>query len=202
MGRFVDVSDDTHGLAIVNDGLREYEVTDTPERRLKITLMRAFQIELATVSWRWERHPEMPLSQSPGAHSFTYRIMPHSGSWADARVFAEVDRLNLPLEVAQTCAHGGDLPQELSFFSIGPIDLVLSGMKTAEDGNGYIVRCFNPTDTEQRGTLSAWKSIEKAELERLDEKSDKALTPNGKHGRVRSEAQRKSSAASGVGEVA
>ena len=139
--------------------------------------MSAFQIELAT--GRGVNVIRDALSQSPGAHSFTYRIMPHSGSWADARVFAEVDRLNLPLEVAQTCAHGGDLPQELSFFSIGPIDLVLSGMKTAEDGNGYIVRCFNPTDTEQRGTLSAWKSIAKAELARLDETREESLSPKG-----------------------
>jgi mannosylglycerate hydrolase len=169
MGRFVDVSDGANGMAIINDGLREYEVTDTDERRIKVTLMRAFQVELTTVSWRWERHPQMELSQSPGKHSFTYRILPHSGRWCDARTFAESDRLNLPLEIAQTSSHGGHLPQELSFFSVGPIDLVLSGIKTAENGDGVVVRCFNPTDTERTGKLTFCGKIARAELIRLDE---------------------------------
>jgi len=179
MGRFVDVSDGANGLAVLNDGLREYEVTDTDERRLKLTLMRAYQVELTTVSWRWERHPEMELTQNPGKHKFVYRILPHSGKWDDARAFAEAERLNLPVEVAQTCARPGHLPQELSFLSLGPIDLVMSGMKPAEDGDGLVVRCYNPTDIERTGVLKAWKPIARAEILSLDEERvEQELAPN------------------------
>ena len=180
MGRFVDVSDGTHGMALVNEGLREYEVTDTPERRICLTLMRAYQIELATVAWRWEKHPEMQLSQCYGDHEFAYSIVPHSGTWADAKVFTHVDRLNLPLEVAQAGPYKGTLPQEMSFFKVGPENLVLSGVKPAEDGNGIIVRVFNPSDREVSGTISAWKDIVSADMMQLNEKVIDALTPAGK----------------------
>ena len=173
------MSDGANGLAVLNDGLREYEVTDTDERRLKLTLMRAYQVELTTVSWRWERHPEMELTQNPGKHKFVYRILPHSGKWDDARAFAEAERLNLPVEVAQTCARPGHLPQELSFLSLGPIDLVMSGMKPAEDGDGLVVRCYNPTDIERTGVLKAWKPIARAEILSLDEERvEQELAPN------------------------
>jgi len=181
MSRFVDVSDGTTGLAVVTDGLREYEVTDTPERRLAITLMRAYQVELTTVSWRWERRPEMELSQCPGRHEFSYRIVPHSGTWVDGRVYNEVERLAVPLEVAEVGPHGGDLPQMMSFFSVAPADLVLAGMKPAEDGRGIVMRLFNPTDRAQNATLVAWREIREAELLSLSEENlIETLTPAGK----------------------
>ncbi len=180
MSRFVDVSDGVTGLGVVTDGLREYEVVDTKERRLCITLMRAYQVELTTVAWRWERHPEMELSQCPGKHRFTYLIAPHSGAWSDGRMFDQVERLNLPVEVAQVGPHDGDLPQELSFFSVDPIDLSLCGMKPAEDGNGVIMRILNPTDREVSAKISSWKPIKEAELISLNESNVvEKLAPSG-----------------------
>ena len=180
MGRFVDLSDGKIGLAVVNDGLREYEVSDDEERRLSITLMRAFQIELTTVAWVWERHPEMELTQCAGRHEFTYRIVPHAGTWADARIFDEVERLNVPVEVAQVGPHVGDLPQAMSFFSLSPSDLVMSALKPAEDGRGVVMRLFNPTTTKLTGRIAAWKDIREAELLSLgEEERYGALRPSG-----------------------
>ena len=180
MGRFVDVSDGVNGMALVNEGLREYEVTDTPERRICLTLMRAYQIELATVAWRWEKHPEMQLSQCYGDHEFEYCIVPHSGTWADGKVFSYVDKLNLPLEIAQAGAYKGTLPKEMSFFSVAPEDLVLSGVKPAEDGKGIIIRVFNPSDREISGGITAWKDIASADMVQLSEKVIAPLAPSGK----------------------
>jgi mannosylglycerate hydrolase len=179
MGRFVDVSDGANGMALVNDGLREYEVTDNAERRIYLTLMRAYQIELATVAWRWEKHPEMGLSQCPGGHEFTYMIYPHAGDWADGKVFTQVEKLNVPLEVAQVGPHDGELPKELSFLGMGPEDLVLTGMKVAEDGEGIVIRALNPTDREVTGSITSWKPIVKAQMLQLSEKVTSDLTPSG-----------------------
>ena len=175
-----DSSDGVNGFALVNDGLREYEVTDNPERKICLTLLRSFRVELATVAWRWEKKPEMKLCQSPGAHEFTYLIAPHSGTWADGKVFTQVERLNVPVEVAQAGAHEGTLPRELSFFSVGPEDLVLSGVKPAEDGEGVVIRVLNPTDREISGTINAWKDITGAQMMQLNEKVIDELSPAGK----------------------
>ena len=40
----------TSGAAIVNDGLREYEVIDDMRRTIGITLLRAFEVALTTVA--------------------------------------------------------------------------------------------------------------------------------------------------------
>lgn len=144
--RFVDLSDEKVGLAIINDGLCEYEATDDETRTIGLTLLRAFEVALTTVAWRWERHPEMTGSQSPGEHEFRYFIYPHKGNWDTGKVIHQAEVFNLPLQPAQAGRHEGYLPKEKSFFSIEPEDIALSGLKQAEKNDGIILRLFNPTN--------------------------------------------------------
>lgn len=180
MQRFVDVSDRKGGLAIVNDGLREYEVTPGEERAIAITLMRAYEIALTTVSKRWERHPEMRLSQCPGEHEFRYLIYPHAGTWDEAEVYAEVERLAVPLELAQAGPHGGDLPQRLGFLSVEPINAVVSALKRSEDGKGVVLRLFNPTARTIEATIRTHARIRGAQMLTLEEEPLKKLSPQAK----------------------
>lgn len=187
MQRFVDVSDGKAGLAIVNDGLREYQVTPDDDRAIAITLMRAFEVSLTTVSKRWDRHPEMPGSQCFGAHEFRYRIVPHSGTWEKAGLFQEAERLALPLEPAQAGApnaHGTRgrslLPQSMGFLQVTPSSVVLSAVKHSEDGPGFIVRLFNPTGRAVDAAVDfAWTAA-KCELVSMEELFVKRLTANGR----------------------
>ncbi|MFH1737932.1 MAG: glycoside hydrolase family 38 C-terminal domain-containing protein, partial [bacterium] len=176
--RFVDVSDGKVGLAIINDGLREYEVTDDEERSIAVTLLRAFEIALATVSWRWERHPEMRLSQSPGEHEFRYAIYPHAGTWSDADVYEEAERWTVPLELAQVGPHDGDLPKNLSFLSIKPESLILSALKRGERTDEVVIRLFNPTGKTVRGAIRCFRPIQSARLLNLNEEPIKKLPVN------------------------
>jgi len=179
MQRFVDVSDGEHGLAIVVEGLREYEVTDTPERTIAITLMRAYEIALATVAWRWERHPEMRLSQCPGEHLFRYWIYPHAGAWDTGRVYHEAERLNVPMQIAQVGPHPGDLPKQMSFLELQPDTLALSALKQAEDGSGLVVRAFNPTAEPVSGRLTLCRPVNRAWLLNLNEEKLDDLKVDG-----------------------
>jgi alpha-mannosidase len=179
MHRFVDVSDGKVGLAIMNDGLREYEVTSGVERTIAVTLLRAFEIALTTVSKRWEHHPEMTLSQCPGAHEFRYAIYPHAGTWDKAEVFREAERLSLPLEPAQAGAHGGSLPKRHGFLSIEPANLVVSAVKRAEDGKGLVLRVFNPTGKPVNAVVKFDRKIRAAEEITLEELPLRKLTPRG-----------------------
>jgi alpha-mannosidase len=59
-----------------------------------------------------------------------------------------------PLAIIQTDSHDGPLPSGASFVHIdGPV--VVSGVKMAESGDGWIVRLYNPSETVATGTLSA-----------------------------------------------
>lgn len=175
MQRFVDVSDGKTGLAIVNDGLREYEVTQDPTRTIGVTLLRAFEVSLTTVSKRWDVHPEMGLSQSPGEHEFRYLIHPHKGRWDDGNVYAQVDQLNVPIEPAQTGAHKGDLPQRDSFMRIDGKNVILSALKRSEAEDTIVVRLFNPSERKTDATLVFAKGITGAALVNMEEVSAEDL---------------------------
>lgn len=146
MQRFVDVSDADAGLAFIGKGLREYEVTQNDDRCIAVTLLRAYELNLTTVSFRWESHPEMKLTQSPGFHRFEYRLCPHAEDYAAGGVLEEADNMVAPLEVVQSGATCGDLPQRHGFLEISPSTIQVSALKKAEKGNGWILRLYNPSE--------------------------------------------------------
>jgi alpha-mannosidase len=192
MQRFVDVSDGRAGLAVINDGLREYEVMRDTDRAIALTLLRAFEVSLTTVSKRWEIHPEMELAQSPGGHEFRYAIFAHAGDWSEAGVSTEAERLVAPVEPAQAGRHRGDLPKRNSFLSIGPAErsdgpsqLVMSALKQSEDGAALIFRLFNPTGKRVNAVVRCGKRIESAQVVNLEETPVRDLPVTGRSVKLR-----------------
>ena len=100
--RFTDVSDGKAGMAILTEGLHEYEVTDDGERAIVLTLLRAFEVTMCTVSYRWERRPDLELSHQLGWHELRYSIFPHQKGWDRGGVMKEAEHFTLPLEVMQS----------------------------------------------------------------------------------------------------
>ncbi len=103
--RFVDCSDGEQGLALLHDGLLEYEVVDTsdgPGRELALTLLRATgYLSRSELSLR--PNPAGPLDplegpQLQGRHAVDYAVLPHRGTWRDADLHAAADALLVPLE--------------------------------------------------------------------------------------------------------
>jgi len=178
--RFVDVSDQKTGLAVINDGLREYEVTDDASRSIALTLVRAFEIALTTVAWRWERHPEMELSQVPGKSEFKYAIYPHSGNWDAGQVFSAAEKFTVPIQIAQAGPHPGTLPKSLSFVKISPDSVILSAMKKAEDRDSLILRVYNPSFSAKPVTIEYFKLIQQAWQTNLNEERQAQIKPNGR----------------------
>ncbi len=170
MQRFVDVSDGKGGLAFISAGLREYEVTQDEDRSIAVTLLRAYEVNLTTVSFRWEEHPEMKLSQGPGIHEFSYRIFPHSGNYMEGGVLSEAERHVTPLEVVQSgVGSGGRLPLRCGFLELGPEALQVTAIKRAESGDGWIVRLYNPALTAVRGKLVVPPGINRVSVVSLEE---------------------------------
>ncbi|HPB29837.1 MAG TPA: glycoside hydrolase family 38 C-terminal domain-containing protein [Candidatus Sumerlaeota bacterium] len=173
--RFVDVSDGMSGFAVLTEGLHEYEVSEDKSRTLGLTLLRAFEATFCTVSYRWERRPDQPLSQQPGVHECRYAILPHDGDWEVGGVMREAERFILPLIPCQSAplkreeAAGPLLPISCALCEIQPEGLVLSALKRAEDGNGIIVRVYNPTGKRIAGRIGFHKKPAKAILTDMKE---------------------------------
>jgi alpha-mannosidase len=114
--RFVDASDGRAGLAILHDGLLEYEVVDSG-RELALTLLRATGfISRGEPSLRPE--PAGPFvavegAQMLGRNEAVYALYPHRGDWRAADCYGAADAILVPFERTRAgSAFGGSLPLE------------------------------------------------------------------------------------------
>ncbi|MGY4707909.1 alpha-mannosidase [Candidatus Bipolaricaulota sp. J31] len=169
---FVAVEDGKKGVAIFNRGLPEYEVA--PDGTIYLTLLRC-------VGWlsrgdlltrRGHAGPPYPTpeAQCPGTHRFEYAIHTYSGTWEEARVWEAAHAYVLPpLAAVPRTSPRGALPHEASFLLVDAPGVVMSAFKWAEDGEGVIVRLYNPTRHPRGGELRTFWPLLRAIECRLDE---------------------------------
>jgi len=121
--RFVDLSEPGYGVALLNDGKYGHHAL---RNELGISLLRS------------PTYPD-PLADE-GEQTFTYALLPHAGSWIEGGVLAEAEDLNRPLLFrAVRGTAGAWQPIRLD----GP-PLGLGALKRAEDGDGLILRVYEP----------------------------------------------------------
>jgi alpha-mannosidase len=141
--RFVDCSDGTSGLAVLHDGLLEYEVVDDG-RELALTLLRATGY-LSRTEPTFRPNPAGPPDPLEGPQlqrriAFDYAVLPHRGDWRDADLFAAADELLVPLERVRgggvEGAHRSPTGQALRVEG-AEVSAVL------REGSGLAVRVFN-----------------------------------------------------------
>jgi alpha-mannosidase len=122
--RFVDLSESGYGVALLNDGRYGHHAVGN---ELGISLLRS------------PIYPD-PLADE-GHHEFTYALCPHVGSWQDAGVLAEAEDLNRPLLARSVKVAGGG---SLRPVRVSGIPVALGTLKASEDGDGYVMRCYEP----------------------------------------------------------
>ncbi len=110
--RFVDASGATGGLALVHDGLLEYEVVDDG-RELALTLLRSVDY-LSRSEPSLRPNPAGPTievrgAQMPGAQRAEYAVLVHPGDWRAADCYGAADALLVPFERARATG-GGSRP--------------------------------------------------------------------------------------------
>jgi alpha-mannosidase len=120
-----DISDAKLGLSLLNDCKYGY---DAKGNVLRLSLLRS---------------PEWPDPHADeGHHEFTYSIYPHAGTWRDAQTVRRGYELNYPLLARDAENHSGSLPATHSFLRVDQDNVVVTALKKAEDGNGFVVRFY------------------------------------------------------------
>jgi alpha-mannosidase len=121
--RFVDLSEPGYGVALLNDGRYGHEALGN---ELAISLLRA---------------PTLPdRLADEGAHELTYALLPHAGAWHDAGVLGEAEDLNRPLFHRAAAGATGTT----ALVSVAGPRVGLGALKPAEDGDGLILRLYEP----------------------------------------------------------
>ena len=123
--RWADLSDERHGLSILNESKYGYDGKDNV---LRITLLRS---------------PEYPDPHADeGHHDFTYSLYPHAGTWNAAATPQRGYELNYPLIAKVELAHAGPLGSQHSFVQLEPGNLIMTAVKKAEDDDGLVLRFY------------------------------------------------------------
>jgi alpha-mannosidase len=167
---FCGVENDNSGLAILNRGLPEYAVHEDEERTIGLTLLRTYRFPIIGANPEDVATDETQvMCQCLRQFIFEYAICPYKGCWEEADVYRNAHQFNLRLRLNQVGKSKGSLPKSLDFIKIEPDQLILSAIKKAARNNSLIVRVFNPTEKTVNGSISFWKSIQKAEIVNLNE---------------------------------
>ena len=132
--RFVDLSEHGYGVALLNDGKYGHH---------------AFGNELGLTLLRSPVYPD-PLADE-GRQSFTYSLYPHRGHWLDGGVLAEAEDLNQPLLCRLVESGAGTT---WTAVAIGGIAVGLSCFKPAEDGQGLILRTYEPAGASGKAEVA------------------------------------------------
>jgi alpha-mannosidase len=177
---FADVSNGTIGLMIANRGLAEVEVVKVEEgasTEIALTLLR---------SVGWLSRDDMPVRQghagpaieTPGGQVlgkwiYDYSIIPHRGTWHEA--YQQAYAFETSLRAIGTDLHLGEIPSQGAFISHSPAEFVISAVKEAEDGTGWIVRGYNISSETIELTLKPLRRFAHAEHVNLAEEELSAL---------------------------
>lgn len=172
---FVALEDGEGGVAVLNRGLPEYEVTEGGT--IYVTLLRCVgwlsRDDLSTRKGHAGPPYEAPEAQCLGRHRFELALYTYRGTWEEARLWEQAHAFRAPpIGVQLKGPPQGTLPPEMGLLQLQP-GLALSTLKMAEEGDGVIVRLYNPTSRPISGALRTAWGLVKAQTVRLDE------TPQG-----------------------
>ena len=101
-----------------------------------------------------DRRDDLCEYMDQGIQEFGYSLVPHAGSWQDAGIVKKANELNVsPIQVLETY-HQGKSPREFTGLAISSGNIIATAFKMAEDGNGYILRCYETDGAAVRTTIS------------------------------------------------
>jgi mannosylglycerate hydrolase len=175
--RFVDASNGTIGLGVLNRGLPEYEIIpDAPGQvAIAVTLLRCVEwLSRGDLSTRkGDAGPQelTPEAQCLGHHEFDYALVPHRGDWEaeEALVLREAQAFNTPIRAIVTAQHESRLPSQSTLIQVEPPALVASSIKQSEASNGVIVRVYNPLSHTVQSTIQPGFDCTRAFVTNLNE---------------------------------
>lgn len=155
--RLFGIQDSSNGLAVLCPaGLHEYEVTQTPERVLALTLFRATHQTVGT--------PGEPDGQLLEPMEFEYLLYPFAAPFDAVAALRTVQEAQTGIRTHESEI----MPEPVSFCHLLNNRTVVTALKPAADGNGGILRLWNPDEKPVREGVqfsTALKTVERCTLD-------------------------------------
>jgi alpha-mannosidase len=147
-----------YGVALLNDCKYGYDIHGNT---MRLSLLRS------------PRDPDPKADL--GRHNFRYGLYPFAGDLAAGRVVEKARAFNNPL-VARACpVQPGSLPELQSFLEIDRPGIMLSTLKTSEDGKGWIARIYEAHGSRGQVRVHVNLPVKKAALVNMLEEEPQEL---------------------------
>lgn len=139
---WIDYGDGRRGLTLLNRGLPGNNVADGT---LLLSLMRSAKLLRYPTVGGFDPTVSSDTGLELGKQlSFHYSLVPHSGSWQEARTFRDGMELNHPLLVRKAASHTGTLGKRWGLIELSDPNLVVTALKPGADGS-VILRLYEAT---------------------------------------------------------
>ncbi len=177
---FTLVESGENGLLVANRGLPEVEVVrrDDGTAEIAVTLLRC-------VGWiSRDDFPERKGHAGPGTATPGAQLL---GKWGFDLALVPFQMANRLQAIQQGYAfetklravgcglHAGTLPPQGAFVQVDADKFVISAVKTAEDGRGFVVRGYNLGDSEAAVSLNLARDVSSADRVNLAEEKQESL---------------------------
>jgi hypothetical protein len=200
---FVNVDGQGYGIAVLNEGLYEYEHLRDSENTIALTLLRGNGfISSDETGLPMEDRWLVPDNQCLGVHTLNISIYPHKGNYLEGEVPQKAQDFLNPLLVycqpvdtrkftgGRPFVQDSDvaeiffrdkkypdikLPRSLQVVSIKGKDVVLSCVKQKEKGDSLILRLFNPSSASSSFSITLFQPYHKAFMVNLNEEKQQEV---------------------------
>ncbi|AZN40126.1 alpha-mannosidase [Paenibacillus albus] len=136
----------TYGLSVLNDSKYSSDVLDND---LRLTVVRS-----PIFADHFGVRDEWCEFMDQGVQEFKYGLVPHAGGWQDAQVAQKAYELNVPPVSIVETYHEGSLPQSFAGIQVSSDQIIATAFKKAEDGDGYILRCYETSGREATTSIA------------------------------------------------
>lgn len=164
MHKWVDLSEDGYGVAMLNDCKYGCSVQDGV---LGLSMLKS-----ATF-------PNPVADQE--LHEFTFSILPHSGDFRQGEVVKEAVALNNPAEAVwkNIDINPVKLPAAASLVSVDQSNVIIETVKMAEDDDAMIIRVYECYNRRSDAVLTLGLPVQEAYLCNLMEEEDEEIAFDG-----------------------
>ncbi|TME48396.1 MAG: hypothetical protein E6I56_01550 [Chloroflexi bacterium] len=173
MRSFVDLSDGTIGVALITDGLHEYEVLPGEPDRLALTLLRAVgwlsRDDLATRTGHAGPGMETPGAQVAGPHRFRYSLFFHRGSFEQASVWRAAESTLVPMQPGR----GSPQAHQEPVIELQPDSIQMTACIPRPDG--YRLRVLNASDRPAEAIIRLHPQTQEVMIVTLEGEPQRAM---------------------------
>jgi mannosylglycerate hydrolase len=181
---FVGLSNEEHGISVLTNSTREFEIVGENDDTIAITLFRSVGVLGKEEMLRRPGRPSgiklpTPDSQMIGKLHLDFAITTHSGSTTEANVARTAKEFTTPIQTYNKIPYNAmklnpselQTPASFSFLQEENPNAVLSTLKKAEKEAKFVLRFYNPTESEQLSSFSFNRSVDEVSESNLNEKT-------------------------------